>query len=135
MLQYQQILATIATVLNVVSAVGAVAFPTVEPLIAKALAVLAGASALTPPTSLEADSNDILAILKTIEESGVVPAGTAAAAELAEAQAVMAKFAATLADLKRGDLAIVDDNVDIDGVPSILCLMAKGGQAAQQHGM
>lgn len=135
MLQFQQALAAISKVLGVVAALGGVAFPSVEPILKQIQTVITGVTALVPPTSLANDITDLGVALSTLQASGIVPAGSPGAVALAEAVDVLGKFNATVADYKRGDIAIIDDNFDFEGVPGILCAMAKGGNAAQLHGM
>lgn len=131
----QQALAVIATVLNVVSAVGGVAFPSVEPIIQKVQVVLTGLTALQPPTSLSNDIGDLGTALTALQATGVVSAGSPAAAALDEAVGVLGKFNATVADYKSGQAAILDDNFSFEGVDGVLIAVSKGGAAAQALGM
>lgn len=130
MLQIQQALAAIAKVLGIVSAVGGIAFPSVEPIIQKVQTVLTGVTALVPPTSLSNDIQDLGAALSTLQNSGIVPPGPAANA-LTEAISTLGKFNATVADYKSGQPAIIDDNFSFEGVDGVLLAVSKGGAAYQ----
>lgn len=134
MLQIQQALAVIATILNVVSAVGGTAFPSIQPIILKVQTVLTGLTALVPPTSLSNDIADLTTSLTTLQATGVVPAGAGTDA-LNEAIAALGKFNATVADYTSGQAAVIDDNFSFNGVPGVLLAVSKGGPAAQALGM
>jgi hypothetical protein len=133
-LQIQQALAVIATILNVVSAVGGTAFPSIQPIILKVQTVLTGLTALVPPTSLSNDIADLTTSLTTLQATGVVPAGAGTDA-LNEAIAALGKFNATVADYTSGQAAVIDDNFSFNGVPGVLLAVSKGGPAAQALGM
>jgi hypothetical protein len=130
-MQFQQIAALLSVVLTAISAVGGADISAFTPVLQKISAVVGGLGSLQSPTSLSADVADITALLSTLKSSGVI----ATSGPLDEALAALGKFTATVADYKRGDLAIIDDNFSFDGVPGILCAMTKGGNAAQLHGM
>lgn len=135
MLQIQQALAIVATILNVVAAVGGTSFTAVEPIIGKVQIVLSGLTALTPPNSLNADIQDLSTSLNALQSSGIVPAGSPANAALTTALGILGKFNATVADYKSGQAAVIDDNFSFEGVPGVLIAVSKGGPAAQALGM
>jgi hypothetical protein len=135
MLQAQQALAVISTILSVVGAIGGAAFPSVQPIIAKVQVVLTGLTALVPPTSLTNDIADLTTALTTLQSTGVVPAGTPAADALSTAIGALGKFSVTVSDFKSGQAAIIDDNFSFEGVEGVLIAVAKGGAAAQALGM